>query len=161
MMFFEIREGAVYHQAIATCLTFLKSALFTTEMDGISVGQQGITCSVSQYSTRRKENIGWEAHKRFVDLHCVLMGREKIQVASTAQSEIGLYHADKDDLEIIGNAMAEVCLQPGFALCLFPNDAHRVRIQINDGIPETVKKAVFKIPVERFEKEMEENHDER
>ena len=101
--------------------------------------------------TLPSEHAVWEAHKRFVDVHCVLEGEERIRIAHTLQSRTGDYHEQEDYLEVEGQASVDVWMRKGSILCLFPNDAHQPKVQVHEGDEVVVRKAVFKIPLVLFD----------
>ncbi|MBE5866577.1 MAG: DUF386 family protein [Lachnospiraceae bacterium] len=149
MMFFHEKEAGEQTGAIQKCMAFLHSDTFPTEGGAAEVGS-GIRCIVSKYTTLPEKDASWEAHKQYVDLHCILSGEEKIRILYTSQGKLGKYHAETDYQEVEGEAMAEVVLKEGFALCLFPCDAHQVKLQVRAGEATAVTKVVFKVPVELF-----------
>ena len=149
MYFFHETESRLPAEVLQKCIDFLHSK----ELPGIGEKAEmdnGIRCIVSQYVTVPERESFWEAHKKYVDLHCVLKGEEKIRVAHTTQGKLGEYHPETDYQEVEGEAIAELVLREGFLLCLFPNDAHQVKVQVSAGEETTVTKVVFKIPMELF-----------
>ena len=110
----------------------------------------GIRCIVNEYFTVPESDAKWEAHKKFIDVHCVLEGEELIRIGHVTQGKAGNYTAEEDFLEVTAEKSVEVILRPGGVLCLFPNDAHQVKLQVLSGRECRVKKVVFKIPVELF-----------
>ncbi|MBR4059481.1 MAG: YhcH/YjgK/YiaL family protein [Lachnospiraceae bacterium] len=149
MIFFHEKEAGEQTDAIQKCMAFLHSDTFPTEGGTAEVGS-GIRCIVSEYTTQPEKDAFWEAHKQYVDLHYILSGEEKIRILHTSQGKLGKYHTETDYQEVEGKAMAEVVLKEGFALCLFPSDAHQVKLQVCRGEEVPVTKVVFKIPIELF-----------
>ena len=130
MYFFHETESRLPAEVLQKCIDFLHSK----ELPGIGEKAEmdnGIRCIVSQYVTVPERESFWEAHKKYVDLHCVLKGEEKIRVAYTTQGKLGEYHPETDYQEVEGEAIAELVLREGFLLCLFPNDAHQVKVQVS------------------------------
>lgn len=149
MILFHQNESGAQPDAIQKCIDFLHSNRLPAEGKTAEVGNR-IRCIVSEYTTLSENSASWEAHKQYVDLHCILSGEEKIRIFHTSQGQLGKYHMESDYQEIEGEAMAEIVLKKGFALCLFPSDAHQVKLQVRVGEELTVTKVVFKIPVELF-----------
>lgn len=152
MIFFEIGSNQPDSRlaAFKKCTAFLQSTDFSKMDFSVPVYiREGISCTVSRYETVREEAGVWEAHRRYVDLQCVLSGEEKIGITQTGQSRITDYLEERDFLSLEGEATAWVTLKPGMALCLFPNDAHMAKIQAKG--PAFVTKAVFKISISLFE----------
>lgn len=127
----------------------MNSPEFPADGGAVDVGD-GIRCIVSEYVTIPSEEAFWEAHKKYVDIHYLLSGEELIRVMHTTQGKLGAYQEDQDNMEVYGDAFTDIKMKKGIALCLFPNDAHQVRLQICDGKETLVKKVVFKVPVELF-----------
>ena len=152
MIFFHEKEAGEQADAIQKCMAFLHSDTFSTE-GGTAEVSSGIRCIVSEYTTQPEKDAFWEAHKQYVDLHYILSGEEKIRILHTSQGKLGKYHTETDYQEVEGKAMAEVVLNKGFALCLFPSDAHQVKLQAHSGEAMAVTKVVFKIPVDLFYKQ--------
>lgn len=152
MIFYEIQSGRAGSGSaiIKKCTDFLHGPELPGAGCSVSVGA-GITCTVSRYETVKEEDAVWEAHRNYVDLQCVLSGEEKIGIALTDQSRTGNYQEERDFLPLEGEAAAWVVLKPGTALCLFPNDAHRVKMRTEPDKPVLITKAVFKIPLRLFE----------
>lgn len=149
MLYFRIGETGFINNAIKRCIEFLKDPMFPKEGGTVDVGE-GMRCIVSQYITLPESDSIWEAHRKYADVHCVLEGEEIIRIAHTNQSVVGEYHEENDYLEVGSQASAEIRLNRGSALCLLPNDAHQVKLQVHEGIGEQVTKVVFKIPLELF-----------
>ena len=152
MFYFQIGMEDVRINIFQKCLSFLENVQLPKAGETLEIGN-GIRCTISHFSTTSAQNASWEAHKKYIDLHCVLAGAEKIRIAPTMHSKIGTYHEEQDYLELNGIASSEIVLRPGFALCLFPNDAHQVKLQVCEGDETAVTKAVFKIPLTLFQEE--------
>ena len=97
---------------------------------------------VQSYDSK-PDNDGPEAHKAYVDIQCVLEGREKMGVGSLPdmtefsgkpENDIWFYHGPMDYVSLV----------PGKFCLVFPCDAHAPGISFT-GAPEHVRKAVFKV----------------
>ena len=149
MYLFHGTESCLPAAVLQKCIDFLHS----DELPDIGEKAEmndGIYCIVNQYMTVIENESFWEAHRKYVDVHCVLKGEEKIRVACTEQGKLGKYYPEMDYQEVEGEAIAELILREGFLLCLFPNDAHQVKLQVCNGEEKNVTKVVFKIPMELF-----------
>lgn len=147
MLFYYMDKPDLMIPAIQKCIDYLEKlgALqpgYTADLDG------GIRCTVTAYETVEESRTFWEAHRRYVDVHCVISGEERVSVCSLADAQAGPYHEDRDYLEVVGVPMVEVRMTPGTVLCLFPNDVHRTKVEVKKGKSERVLKAIFKVPVE-------------
>ena len=95
------------------------------------------------YETVPEEESFFEAHKKYLDIHIMVDGSEGVEIAPPeALAEFDRIEAN-DFYAYRGPASWKLALSPGDFLVVFPNDAHRIKMQL-DG-PETVSKVVFKV----------------
>lgn len=130
------------------CIDFLKNLPENYEIDKRYDLQDGIYCSIASYETDNSGII--EAHKKYVDLHCVLSGAEYMCVGFVDESEAGEYVEERDFLPIHMVPQSKVLLTPGTVLGIFPNDAHMAKVPQEQGKSVSLVKAIFKIPIELF-----------
>ena len=100
-----------------------------------------VTCFT--YETLPREETFFEAHKRYLDVHLMVQGEERVELASPGG--LTLFEHQGDFYAYRGEAEQSLVLRPGSFLVVFPEDAHRIKIQVNG--PETVSKVVFKVLV--------------
>ena len=95
------------------------------------------------YETLPLSETFFEAHKRYLDVHLMVQGEERVDLASP--EGLTLFEQRGDFYAYRGEAEQSLVLRPGSFLVVFPEDAHRIKIQVNG--PETVSKVVFKVLV--------------
>ncbi len=95
-----------------------------------------------EYETKPPEETFFEAHRRYLDIHVLIRGEERIDIAHP--DTLTEFDRGEDFRGYRGEAEQSVLLRPGSFLVVFPGDAHRVKMQAGDR-PEAVSKAVFKI----------------
>lgn len=95
------------------------------------------------YDTLPLEDTFFEAHRRYLDIHVMLRGAERVDIAHP--DGLTLFEHSGDFYGYRGDAEQSLVLRPGEFLVVFPGDAHRIKIAA--GAPEAVSKAVFKILV--------------
>ena len=95
------------------------------------------------YETLPREETFFEAHKWYLDVHLMVQGEERVELASP--EGLTLFEHQGDFYAYRGEAEQSLVLRPGSFLVVFPEDAHRIKIQVNG--PETVSKVVFKVLV--------------
>ena len=97
------------------------------------------------YETIPAEESFFEAHLNYLDIHIMLEGSERVEIAPPEKlKEFDRVEAN-DFYAYRGEGDYKLVLSPGDFLVVFPGDAHRIKMQV-DG-PETVTKAVFKIRI--------------
>ena len=97
------------------------------------------------YETIPAEESFFEAHQNYLDIHIMLSGSERVEIAPPEKlTEFDRVEAN-DFYAYRGQGDYQLVLSPGDFLVVFPGDAHRIKMQV-DG-PRTVTKAVFKIRI--------------
>lgn len=97
------------------------------------------------YETVPEEESFFEAHKKYLDIHIMAEGSEGVEIAPPGDlTEFDRVEAN-DFYACRGPASYRLKLSPGDFLVVFPNDTHRIKMQL-DG-PATVSKVVFKVRI--------------
>ena len=97
------------------------------------------------YETIPDEESFFEAHLRYLDIHIMVDGSERVEIAPPEaltqfeQNEAGDFYAYR------GEGRYRLTLSPGDFLVVFPNDAHKIKMCVNTA--ETVTKVVFKVRI--------------
>lgn len=140
-------EGESYKEQILKCLNYLEknNGLDQIEDGRYIIEDDNIFVNIMEYETREESGAYWEAHKKYLDLHFIIRGMEKICVGNLFKMNYIDYNAEKDFVQVEGDGYAEICLEKGDFLLLEPCDAHKTGIC--GGSRQKVKKAVFKIKI--------------
>ena len=104
-----------------------------------------VWCTKFTYETLPDEECFFEAHGDFLDIHLMLQGNERVEVAPPDTLEQFDSQPENDFYAYRGEGHYKMTLTPGDFLVVFPADAHKIKMQA--GGPCTVSKAVFKIKV--------------
>ena len=92
-------------------------------------------------STVTDETRLFEYHRRYLDVFTLAEGCERVDIA--APDRLALREQRGDYWGCAGEAEQSVILRPGSFLVLFPGDAHRPGMAVDD--EESVSRIVFKI----------------
>lgn len=95
------------------------------------------------YTTVPLEDSFFEAHKRYLDIHIMVSGEERVDISHP--DTLTLFEHKDDFYAYNGEAEQTLTLRPGDFLVVFPGDAHRIKVQTNG--PADVSKVVFKVLV--------------
>ena len=121
--------------------------LNTVGTETVYLDEKKLYATLNLFTTQPDEQLFFEAHKDYLDIHVVLSGEERMDIADTATLTLNeaaskpandfYAYADKDP------AHQSIILRNGDFLVAFPADAHRVKGQVSG--PTDVRKVVFKI----------------
>lgn len=101
---------------------------------------------VSTYETKSIKQKLWEAHKKYIDIHFLLKGSEKIAYANIMQLKVKKKYNNKDDYLLLSGKIAEtITLGKDLFVVFFPQDAHIPGLISNK--KSKVKKIVIKVKV--------------
>ncbi|QIB57303.1 YhcH/YjgK/YiaL family protein [Blautia producta] len=106
-----------------------------------------VFCNPVSLTSKPEEACIYEAHKKYIDLHYIVAGREGIATADVKSlTESVSYNAERDIAFYKGSASGRYLLNPGDFMVCYPSDAHMVAIMENK--PENIEKVVVKIKVQ-------------
>lgn len=127
-------------------LSFLKQVTSDIE-NGTYQLNPHVKAIVSEYETKKVNEHGYEAHKRYIDIQCDLKGTERIcclpverlneTIPYNPEIEAAFYSTNEKPQEmVIGN---------GYFAIFFPQDGHMPQLCVDE--PQKVKKIVLKVEV--------------
>lgn len=133
---------------IKKCFEYASSNnLLNYEKGTHKIDGDNLFVNIVEYETTQVENRFWEAHRKYLDLHLMIEGNEQIDVNFIGNMEEKEFIEKDDFLPLEGDKNGHVILKNGDFLICYPNDAHRTAINIEK--PEKIKKAIFKIIIEK------------
>jgi YhcH/YjgK/YiaL family protein len=121
-----------------------------TDLSALPAGKheiegQRVFALVEEFKTKPLDQGVWEAHRKYLDIHCVIAGREKIGYAPLkALRPSAAYDAEKD-IEFFEGSGDFLIASPGTFIMMLPQDAHKPGLSVQE--PEWIKKLVMKIEV--------------
>ena len=97
------------------------------------------------YQTLPEEETFFEAHRKYLDIHLMLRGSERVEIAPPECLTEFDRVEENDFYAYRGQGDYKLTLTPGNFLVVFPGDAHRIKMRLDS--PETVSKVVFKVKI--------------
>ncbi|MDA7524442.1 YhcH/YjgK/YiaL family protein [Verrucomicrobia bacterium] len=136
---------------VSKCLNWVESMSFNCNEERVTLDGESLFLMQQKYTTIAPEQGKFESHRRYVDIQCLLSGRERIDVADAKKlspkegwkGDFRFYHPPQNGFSSISLCPLDYCV-------LFPGEAHRPMISVER--PESVKKIVFKVDVNLFMK---------
>jgi YhcH/YjgK/YiaL family protein len=114
-----------------------------TEIDGIN-----IYAPVTEYLTKNRGDVNFEAHRKYIDIQYVIKGEEMIGVAPMAMKDsvVVPYDETKDIEFLTVKEGSELKATPERFFLFFPSDIHRPSLTVNEN--SQVKKIVVKVKID-------------
>ncbi|ACF14182.1 conserved hypothetical protein [Chloroherpeton thalassium ATCC 35110] len=148
MIIDQLEKGKFYPYGSAwqKALEFLASLTPDSEEKKYDLMGDDLFAQVVGYQTRTKETAVLEAHRKYVDVHVLISGRERLEVISTDGLEVDKAYDESKDAELYKHTPGHtlIDLYPGNFALFFPHDAHMPSLTMGEH-PESVKKVVIKI----------------
>ena len=135
--------GAAWKQAF----DFLASLTADAEEKEYQLQGEEVFARVMSYETRAPDASMFEAHRRYVDIQCVIAGSERMEAVPATGLETKTPYDASSDVELYNPTQPSLAcahLRPGIFASLFPHDAHMPGLMDGDA-PASVKKVVVKI----------------
>ena len=102
---------------------------------------------VSEYETKVQNEVGYEAHRKNIDIQCLLKGEERVACLPVEKlKETKPYSEEKDAAFFTASTQPiEMTLGDGFFAIFFPQDGHMPQLCV--GKTMMVKKVVVKVEI--------------
>lgn len=110
--------------------------------------EENIRKNLIQFTTSNVKEKRFEAHKKFIDIHIVLEGKEYIECAHIDLLTNKVEYDEAHDVlfgDVTVTAKLAGYLEKDSVLITFPEDAHLVGAHLD--LEQVVSKVVFKVPV--------------
>lgn len=101
---------------------------------------------VSEYTTKRENEYGYEAHRKYIDIQYLISGREKICCLPLENLKETKAYSVENDAAFYKDAdvkAQELLLGGGYFAIFFPQDGHMPQLCVDK--LEPVKKVVIKV----------------
>jgi len=128
-------------------LEYLSKAAATGLADGrYPIDGERLRASVTTSPTRETEAVPFEAHRRYIDIQCLLSGSETIYWMPREGCVVRQEYSAEKDIELLADGRASaLILRPGMFAVFFPSDAHKPGCY--SARQEEVQKLVIKVRV--------------
>ncbi len=104
-----------------------------------------VWCTKFTYETVADADSFFEAHEKFLDIHMMLQGAERVEISDPKDLQSLRSEPENDFYAYEGEGRHKLVLAPGDFLVVWPSDAHKIKMFVEK--PEQVTKAVFKIKI--------------
>lgn len=143
----DLRQYSYLEDSVKECFVYAKSHdLEDFETGSHTIDGDRLFVNIVEYETTTPDQRFWEAHKKYLDIHLMLDGKEKIDLNFLKNMDIKDYVEEDDFLSMDGNKNSSVILQAGDFLICYPKDCHMTAIEIEGS--QKIKKAIFKVRID-------------
>jgi len=151
-----IENAGLYFRngALDKAFDFIKSLKPDVAEGKYQIDGANIYAMVSSYDAKPFESCIMEAHRKYIDIQCVLSGSELLGWASIKDLAIKTpYNSDNDaEFYVVPDShMPKIELSAGLFVFLLPEDAHMPGIRIENKNAK-VKKTVIKVKYDYWNK---------
>ena len=110
--------------------------------------EKGVKAVVSEYTTSKINPLGYEAHRRYIDIQFCVAGTEMVRCNPLSKVTETIPYDESNDMARYADCPgADMVIGEGYFLVIFPEDAHEPGMAAG-GICAPVKKVIMKVPVE-------------
>lgn len=138
-------ETIVKSEPLLRGLDFLFNTNFNDLSDGRYELDGGDYVNVQSYLT--KSDADFEAHRRYIDIQYIIEGEEKIGVCDYGTCSMTIPYDEAKDIEFLSGDGEFYRLKKGEFMILYPEDAHKPSISLDNSSPSDVRKAVVKVKI--------------
>ncbi len=96
------------------------------------------------FTTKNKEERFFEGHKKYIDVHIVLSGKERINLNFKDNMVFKEFNEEDDFLLLEGKENSSVVLEAGDFLVCYPEDIHMTCLKVDENSSD-VEKVIYKI----------------
>lgn len=141
------KENYKEDEKIYQALCYLAEMKSWEEATPDTIIQKGsIIANPVSFVSKEEKDCMYEAHQKYIDVHYIMEGVEKIATADVSSLQIKTPFSEEKDIGFYqGDESGSYLLKPGEFMVCFPSDAHKVAMM--EKSPKTVKKVVVKIRV--------------
>ncbi len=140
----DIKRYKGLHVNIDKAIDFITNiSLSELPLGSTAIDGESIFLTVSDYETVSRDNLSFESHIKYIDIHIMQQGEEYVDVAHVGSLKECEREEGIDYVGYEGVAQVNFKVTQNDFLLLFPEDAHKVKIMTKN--KEYVRKIVFKV----------------
>lgn len=143
-----IDEYGYYSTDIQKGLIFIKTLSPDIPVGTYTINERSYA-NVMEYNTVKESNLGYEAHRKYLDIHYVLRGREIIKWKPVDGMTTKTPYDTEKDAAFFDSQEPEkglILLENNRYAIMFPKDGHSCQYSVGDS--EIIKKIVVKIKID-------------
>lgn len=135
------------HPRFAEAFEFIEKAVGENLVDGnYEIDGKNIYAFVSSYKTKTESEVKFEAHRKYIDIQCIISGNEVIGFENADEVELLEDYKDGNDIcfYALNKNYDKIVLGKGEFAIILTDELHAPCLSLNN-VPGDVKKVVVKI----------------
>ncbi len=135
------------HPRFGEAFEFIKKIVNENAPDGdYEIDGRNVFAFVSSYETKTDSEVNFEAHRKYIDIQCVISGNEVIGFENADEVSLIQDYKDGNDICFYGlnKNYDKIVLGKGEFVIIMTDELHAPCLSI-DNKPENVRKVVVKI----------------
>lgn len=129
-----------------TALDFLHKHTDKLEPGKLVIDGDNVFVNIVTAETKAQEISLFEFHKKYIDIHFIIEGEEKILISNINGLEISTEYSERDDYGLQkGPAELEILMKKGRFCIVFPGDSHMPLVMNRE--KQTIRKGIIKVMV--------------
>ena len=143
----DLKDFEKIHPRFKDAFDFIKKAVNEDLADGnYEIDGKNVYAFISSYKTKTEAEAKFEAHKKYIDIQCILSGTEIIGFEAPEEVELIEDYKDGGDICFYGlnKDYDKIVLNKGEFAIIMTDELHAPCLSLNDE-PTDVKKVVVKI----------------
>ncbi|OGJ89876.1 MAG: hypothetical protein A2487_09260 [Candidatus Raymondbacteria bacterium RifOxyC12_full_50_8] len=136
-------KGSVWDEALA----FVRGLSVSSEEKKYFLRENDLYAIVVSYGTHGRDKAILETHRKYIDVHITISGKEKLAWVPKKVCVIKTPYDESKDAEFYDTAvvpLSEMVMKPGLFAAFYPDDAHTPQL-FAETQSEKIKKVVLKI----------------
>lgn len=139
-----LADNSHLNEGLLSKLDLLKKVDFSQYSAGYHEINGDAFFFLNEYETKEIEDCFWEAHQKYLDIHFILKGKEKIAIDHIDHQNVKVeYNMEKDATIFEGDIHSVITMNPGDVMICFPEDSHMAGIIAEQ--KQHIRKVVLKV----------------
>ena len=148
-MIYDVVKNASKYKGLSRELDTALDFIINTDIKELECGRieldgEEVFANVMTYETKLPEEGFFESHKKYIDIHMLITGEERVCVTDIAKvKDLSEYNEETDFQKHEAKIYSDSLITEDYFIICFPQDAHMPGMAIKD--KQEVKKIVLKI----------------
>ncbi len=147
--------NSIFTHLDSKIVSYLIKFIERKDLENLSTGtyytENNIRAVVINTKSRSFKGIQFETHRKFLDFHCLIFGKEVLGFTPRKEVEVVKVYNEEQDVELYfpPEKYSWLEIKDGQCVLFYPDDAHCAQGHLRD--EQHIIKVVFKLPLDACE----------